>query len=122
MRWNFTGGRPIYQQIIDHIRGAIVSGEYRPGDRIPPVRDLAAHAQVNPNTMQRALLEMEREGLLISCGTTGRFVTDDREILEAMRQRAVSAAIAASAEQFRALGLTMAEAARLLTQLEEESV
>ena len=62
MQWKFSGGRPVYVQIMEHIRGAILVGEFQPGGRIPPVRDFAAQAQVNPNTMQRALLELEREG------------------------------------------------------------
>ena len=121
MQWRFSGGRPVYMQIMEHIRGAILVGEYPAGGRIPPVRDLAAQAQVNPNTMQRALLELEREGLLISCGTTGRFVTDNKAILDDMRRKAVDAAIRASAEQYKALGLSLSEAARLLTALEEEA-
>lgn len=120
MQWKFSGSRPVYVQIMEHIRGAILVGEFPPGARIPPVRDFAAQAQVNPNTMQRALLELEREGLLISCGTTGRFVTDDRAILDAMRQKAVDAAIRASAEQFRSLGISLGEAAQQLLKLEEE--
>ena len=121
MQWKFFGGRPVYLQIMEHIRGAILMGEFPSGSRIPPVRDFAAQAQVNPNTMQRALLELEREGLLISCGTTGRFVTDNKAILDDMRRKAVDAAIRASAEQYKALGLSLSEAARLLTALEEEA-
>ena len=120
MQWKFSGSRPVYLQIMEHIRGAILVGEFPPGARIPPVRDFAAQAQVNPNTMQRALLELEREGLLISCGTTGRFVTDNKAILDDMRKKAVDAAIRASAEHYKALGLTLSEAAQLLMKLEEE--
>ena len=120
MRWNFTGSKPIYLQIIDHIRGAIVSGEFRPGDRIPPVRDLAAQAQVNPNTMQRALLELEREGLLITDGTVGRYVTRDTGILEAMGREAADTVIRSAVAQFRAMGISLQEAARLLLAMEEE--
>lgn len=120
MQWKFTGGRPVYLQIMEHIRGAILVGAYPVGTRIPPVRDLAAEAKVNPNTMQRALVELEREGLLVSCGTIGRFVTDDRKVLDAMRENAVDAMIRASAAQFRALGLSMEEAAQRLRALEKE--
>ena len=120
MLWKFTGDRPVYQQIMEHIRGAILVGVYPPGGRIPPVRDLAAEAKVNPNTMQRALTELEREGLLVTCGTVGRFVTDVPEVLETMRKAAVDATIRSSAAQFRALGLTLEEAARLLLDLKEE--
>ena len=120
MEWKFTGDRPVYQQIMEHIRGAILVGAYPPGARIPAVRDLAAEAKVNPNTMQRALMELEREGLLVSCGTVGRFVTDDSAILDGMRATAVDAILRASAVQFRALGLTMEQAAAMLMALDKE--
>ena len=118
--WKFTGNQPVYLQIMEQIRGAILAGEYPPGGRIPPVRELAAQAQVNPNTMQRALLELEREGLLITCGTMGRFVTDDANILEAMRQEAYGNLIRSSAAQFKAMGLSMKQAAEMLLALEQE--
>ena len=120
LQWKFGGNRAVYVQIMEHIRGAILAGEFPPGSRIPPVRDFAAQAQVNPNTMQRSLLELEREGLLVSCGTTGRFVTDNKTVLDAMRQKAVDAAIRTSAEQYKTLGITLSEAAALLLKLEEE--
>ena len=121
LQWKFNSKQAVYVQIMEHIRSAILMGEYPPGARIPPVRDFAAQAQVNPNTMQRALLELEREGLLISCGTTGRFVTNDQAILDAMRQKAVEAAVREAAEQFRSLGISLSEAAQQLLKLEEET-
>ena len=120
LQWKFNGSRPVYMQIMEQIRGAILMGEFPPGSRIPPVRDFASQAQVNPNTMQRALLELEREGLLISSGTLGRFVTDDPNILENMRQAAYSDLIRSSAAQFKAMGLTMKQAAEMLLALEQE--
>ncbi|HBR30473.1 MAG: GntR family transcriptional regulator [Eubacteriales bacterium] len=82
MAWNFTSDRPIYLQLIEHIQADVISGKYAPGVRLPSVRELAAEASVNPNTMQRALSELEESGLLISQRTTGRFVTEDYNILE----------------------------------------
>ena len=120
LQWKFNGNRPVYIQIQEQICGAILMGEFPPGSRIPPVRDFASQAQVNPNTMQRALLELEREGLLISSGTLGRFVTDDPNILEKMRQEAYSSLIRSSAAQFKAMGLTMKQAAEMLLALEQE--
>ncbi len=120
MLWKFEGSSPVYLQIMDHIRRAVLLGEYPPGSRIPPVRELAASAKVNPNTMQRALLALEQEKLLLCSGTAGRFVTDDRQVLEAMRQAQVDALIRSSAQQFRAMGLSMEQAASLLLALEEK--
>ena len=87
MEWKLTGSEPVYLQIMESFRGAVLSGEFGPGDKIPSVRDLAAQARVNPNTMQRAMSELEQERLLCSHGTLGRFVTDDPAILEALRQQ-----------------------------------
>ncbi len=120
MVWKFTGDKPVYQQIMEHIRGAILVGAYAPGARIPPVRDLAAEAKVNPNTMQRAMAELEREGLLICCGTIGRFVTDDPGVLQAMKDTATDAIVRSCAAQFRALGLSMEQAAAMLLALDKE--
>jgi DNA-binding transcriptional regulator YhcF (GntR family) len=120
MLWKFTGNKPVYMQIMEQIRAAILAGEFLPGSRIPPVREFAAQAQVNPNTMQRALLELEREGLLMADGTVGRFVTQDAAVLDDMRKTATDTIIRAAAAQFRAIGLSMQQAALLLAQLEEE--
>lgn len=120
MNWKFTGDRPVYQQIMAAIRGAILKGELPPGKKVPSVRDLAAEAQVNPNTVQRALTELEREGLLVSGGTSGRTVTQDQNILSAMREETLNELARACAEQFMVFGLTPRQAAQLLLALEEE--
>ena len=67
MTWELKNDRPIYAQLIEQIKLRIISGFYRPGERLPSVRDMAAEAAVNPNTMQRALSELERDGLLYTC-------------------------------------------------------
>ena len=85
MKWDFDNDRPIYQQIVEQLERAVARGEYSPGDKLPTVRELAANAGVNPNTMQRALAELEHKGLLISRRTSGRFVTDDADRIEVMR-------------------------------------
>lgn len=120
MDWKFTGSKPVYQQIIQKLRSAILAGEFAPGERVPSVRELAAQAKVNPNTVQRSFAELEREGVLVCGGTVGRCVTQNLEILEFLRQQEVAEAVAASAERFRALGLTLSQAAALLAQLEEK--
>lgn len=118
MNWKFTGDRPVYQQIMETLRGAILKGELPPGGKVPSVRDLAAQAQVNPNTMQRALTELEREGLLVGGGTSGRTVTQDETILSAMREQALQALARECAEKFMVFGLTPTQAARLLLALD----
>ena len=85
MAWQFDSGRPIYTQLLEQIRILIISGRYPAGSKLPSVRDLAAESSVNPNTMQRALAELERSGLIYSQRTSGRFVTEDEELVKKMR-------------------------------------
>ena len=86
MKWQFSNDAPIYAQLIAQIKVGIVSGAFPPGDRLPSVRDLATEAGVNPNTMQRALTELERDGLVYSQRTTGRFVTEDKTMIETAKR------------------------------------
>ena len=120
MNWKFVGDRPVYQQIMALIRGGILTGELSPGQKIPSVRDLAAQAQVNPNTVQRALTELEREGLLVSGGTSGRRVTEEEAILEEMKEQIITELARECAEKFRVFGLNPAQAAQRLMLLEEQ--
>ena len=86
MLWQFSGDAPIYSQLIEQIKVGIVSGVFPPGERLPSVRDLATEAGVNPNTMQRALTELERDGLVYSQRTAGRFVTEDKAMIETAKR------------------------------------
>lgn len=86
MAWSFTADRPVYIQIADRIKKSVLSGQYKPGEQIPAVRQLALEAAVNPNTVQHAFMELEDEGLIISQGTLGRFVTEDTRIIQAVRK------------------------------------
>ncbi|MCH5252987.1 MAG: GntR family transcriptional regulator [Lachnospiraceae bacterium] len=86
MLWNLSGDRPIYLQLMEQLKYQILSGKYQLGDHIPSVRDLAAEAAVNPNTMQKALAALEQEGLLVNGRTTGRTVTTDESMILNMRR------------------------------------
>ncbi len=120
MLWKFEGSMPVYKQIMDQMRRAVLLGEFPPGSRVPAVRDLAVEANVNPNTMQRALMTLESEGILVSRGTIGRFVTEDQQILEKLRASVMDQVVRSCAQQFRAMGLDMHQASQLLLALEEE--
>ncbi|MBQ9458879.1 MAG: GntR family transcriptional regulator [Oscillospiraceae bacterium] len=87
MDWVFREDAPIYTQLYEQLTLAIVSGAYGPGERLPAVRELALDAGVNPNTVQRALSELERSELVRSQRTTGRFVTEDAQRIEQERVR-----------------------------------
>ena len=106
MKWDFKSGEPIYQQIMRVLRTQIASGEYPPGCRFPAVRELALEAGVNPNTMQRALAELEREGLLVTVRTTGKFVTEDQELISRTRSDLAADSIRALIGSLKNLGLT----------------
>lgn len=106
MAKKWTQGKSIYLQIMDSICGSIASGELKPGQRVPAVREYADIFEVNPNTMQRALYELEREGILVSERNTGRFVTEDVQILSAMKEQQAQKAYDEFAAQMKALGYT----------------
>ncbi len=86
---NFDENKPIYLQIIDEIKRRIVKEEYRPGDKISSVREFALSLGVNPNTVQRALSELERDSLVVSERTTGRFITKDEKIIQELRDEVI---------------------------------
>ncbi len=81
MAWNLSADKPIYSQLVEIIQLQIISGRYKAGDRLPSVRELAAEASVNPNTMQKALAELERNCLIVTQRTSGRTVTEDIELI-----------------------------------------
>ena len=81
MQWQFSNDAPIYTQLIQQVKVGIVTGAFPPRERLPSVRDMATEAGVNPNTMQRALAELERDGLVYSQRTAGRFVTEDNTMI-----------------------------------------
>ncbi len=82
MPWNLDSDRPIYIQIVERLKMDIISGYYTPGQKLPSVREFAMEASVNPNTMQRALAELERDGLVFSQRTSGRYITEDVSLME----------------------------------------
>ena len=106
---NLEDNMPIYMQIMNRIRDAIASGELVAGDKVPSVREFASEFEVNPNTMQRALMELEREGILVSERAIGRFVTDDRSRIDAMRRESGSRATDTFIRQMTDLGFSEEE-------------
>ena len=100
---------PIYVQIMNRVREAIAAGELKPGDKIASVRDLAADFEVNPTTMQRALTELEREGLLLSERTQGRYVTSDAKAIGELRKDIARQAADSFRREMAALGFNEEE-------------
>lgn len=116
MPWNLTSDRPIFMQIIEIIQLEIISGKYRPGDKLSSVRDLASEAAVNPNTMQKALSELERSGLVYSQRTSGRFITEDVKMIEELKSSLAKEKIHEFLENMQKLGFQKEETIRLMTE------
>ena len=113
MSEQFDSSRPIYAQLVERLKARILAGTYPPGGHLDSVRDLAAAAGVNPNTMQRALAQLETEGLVRTERTSGRYVTEDTELIEAARKLAEEFLV-----KMRGIGYSPARAAALLEQLD----
>ena len=122
MIWDFQGDRPIYVQIVEQVQLRIVSGYYPAGSKLPAVRDLAAEASVNPNTMQKALAELERKGLVYSQRTAGRFITEDKSMIEQIKQSLAREQVDEFLKKMQALGCTVGEVITLLSQMEKEEI
>ena len=115
MSEQFDASRPIYAQLVERLKARILAGTYQSGGHLDSVRDLAAAAGVNPNTMQRALAQLEAEGLVRTERTTGRFVTEDTALLEKLRDETARAVTAEYLEKMRGIGYGPAQAAALVT-------
>ena len=122
MAWDIRADRPVYLQLVEHLQTAVVTGEYPPGSRIPPVRKLAGQAGVNPNTMQRALAELETQGLVETHRTSGRTVTENRQTVEDMKQALARGCAGEYVKNMGRLGISQPEAARMAAEYKEESV
>ena len=120
MDWTFNNDMPIYSQLVDKIKLSIVSGQLPPGEKLSTVRDLAAEAGVNPNTMQRAFQELEREGLVFSQRSSGRFVTEDMEVIMEAKKAMARQYILGFMENMEKLGYTPQEIVNLIKEGKEE--
>ena len=114
MRWDFHNEAPIYAQLMERIERMIVSGALAPGEKLPAVRTFAMEAGVNPNTMQRALTELERNGLIYSQRTSGHFVTDNPEAISAARVQLAEEQTEEYLRGMSDLGYTPEQAAKLV--------
>ena len=122
MTWHFQNDTPIYAQLIHQITRRIVAGAYQLGEKLPSVRDLASEAGVNPNTMQRALTELERAGLVYSQRTTGRFVTEEKEMIKAAKENLAREQVRSFLSAMMGLGYGVAEIVALLENEEKEGI
>lgn len=120
MEWHFNNDAPIYSQLVEQMTLRIVTAVYMPGQRMPSVRDLAVEAGVNPNTMQRALGELERNGLVFSQRTIGRFVTEDIKMIEDAKRTLASRQIQTFLRAMDQLGYQPGEIIALVKTAQEK--
>ena len=114
MVWQFDENFPIYRQVVMRLKGAILRGEFGPGEKLPTVRFLAAEAGINPNTAQRALSKLEDMGLAICISTSGRRVTRDMKVIERQRKIAAEELAEYTSKAAKEIGLTPKELADML--------
>ncbi len=119
MAWKFLSDSPVYVQIADRIKCSVLSGEYSPGSQIPTVRQLATIAAVNPNTVQHAFTLLEDEGLIVSKGTMGRFVTLDDSIIQKCRKSHAEKLVKSFLDNMKLLSVSTDE---LISLIKEEKL
>ncbi|HCA70658.1 MAG TPA: GntR family transcriptional regulator [Lachnospiraceae bacterium] len=117
MQWEINSDRPVYVQLIEQIQAGIISGYFKPGDKLPSVRDFAADAAVNPNTMQKALSELERTGLIYTNRTSGRLITSDTKLIEDLRKQSARSQIIEFVDRMMLLGFQPDEILQLIEQV-----
>ena len=120
MSWKLNPDRPVYVQLIERITTDIIAGIYPPGSKLPSVRDLAQTAGVNPNTMQKALSEMERTNLVYSQRTSGRFITEDLSMIDSLKTELASEQVKEFLEKMEKIGLSKEDIIGLINKVSEE--
>ena len=120
MSWNFNDDRPIYVQLMEQIQLRIISDIYKAGEKLPSVRDMASDASVNPNTMQKALTELERTGLVFSQRTSGRFITEDSNMIKDIRNSLAKKQIEKFIYSMEKIGYTKQETIELVENISKE--
>lgn len=121
MEWEISKDKPVYLQLVEQIQAGIISGEYRPGDKLPSVREMAAKVMVNPNTMQRAMTELEREGLVYANRTSGRFITSDEDLIRKLKERYITQVVQEFLEKMKQMGLSHDEIIACIKKFPDES-
>jgi DNA-binding transcriptional regulator YhcF (GntR family) len=116
MSWKFNDSQPIYKQISEELEKEVISGVYKPGDQLPSVRDLAMQAGVNPNTMQKGLMNAEQDRIIYSDRTRGRFVTDDQTIIDSLRREISGKMVRDFFSNMRSLGIEDGDIVKAVTE------
>lgn len=109
MKYKFNNSIPIYIQIVDIIKSKIISGEYKTGSQLDSIRNLALEFEINPNTIQRAFLELENSNLVYSQRTKGRFVTEDEDLIKELKKARATEIIESFIKSMKDLGFSNEE-------------
>ena len=117
MEYIFDNDRPIYIQLVEKLRLEIISNKLKPGERIPSVRELALTTRVNPNTMQKALIELENEGLIYTERTNGKFVTTNKALIEKIKKELAEEKVNNYLQDMKNIGISYKEAIDYLQEL-----
>ena len=117
MNYKFDNERPIYIQLVELIRIEIISGKLSPGERIPSVRELSLQLRVNPNTLQKALQELENVGLIYTERTNGKFVTEDKKLIEKIKKELAQIKVNKYLTDMQNIGVNKEEALKYLEEL-----
>ena len=117
MPWNLDDNKAIYLQLADEVRRRIITGIYPAGEHLPSVRDLAAEARVNPNTMQRALTQLESEGFLTTLRGNGRIISMAEDAIFDEKRKAARSELSACIDRLRSLGIDDADIPGMLDEL-----
>ena len=117
MGYIFDNERPIYIQLVEMLRQEIVSEKLKAGERLTSVRELALMVRVNPNTMQKALAELENEGLIYTERTNGKFVTDNKELIGKIKKELAKEKVNNFLNDMKSIGITYNDAVKYLQEL-----
>ena len=117
MAWRFSSDKPVYLQISDIIVKKVLSGEYSAGEQIPSIRQIALEAAVNPNTVQHAFADLENEGLIISKGTMGRFVTEDEQVIANCKRKMAEQIVLDFTKNMKELSISKEDAIDMIKEM-----
>ena len=117
MEYVFDNERPIYIQLVEIIRIDIVSGKFKKGQKLPSVRELALMMKVNPNTMQKALVELEDEKLIYTERTNGKYVTEDEKLIEKVKKQLAQEKVNNYLNSMKNIGISYELAVKYLQEL-----
>jgi DNA-binding transcriptional regulator YhcF (GntR family) len=117
MNFIFDNDRPIYIQLVEQLKEYIVSGKFKAGEKLPSVREFAMQIKVNPNTVQKALAEIENQKLIYTERTNGKFVTENEELIENVKKELANQKVQKYFQDMQKLGIDKQDAIKYLQEL-----